>query len=179
MQKNILAATAMVAAISTSAQAQPVLEESDLVIRPGDRIIWSGPPGEHSVQFGGLAVLTTLADAGKVLEFTPKLTVSTVAAGDQGVSAAGGDPMLTATVKADATPQGVPAVTFTCGIHRGQMRSKPFKVTAASPADTPREIRIHPDPNGNNWVMEKSGGGVIIDASAAAPRGSHHANAHQ
>jgi hypothetical protein len=139
--------------------AQPALSPDDLIIRPGDTIVWSASTS-HQVQFGGIG-LTPLDDVNKVLTFTPALTVT----GNTGLSAVGGDPMLTATVKSDAAGSGVAAIVFTCGKHPGQMKTKPFPVQAATRA--PRTIKIKSDPNGNNWLLEKDGGTVIIDASLA------------
>lgn len=151
-------ALALLPAAFTHVAAQPSLTPEDLILRPDDEITWSGP-SSHQVQFGGIGI-TSVADANKVLAFSPALTV----VGTIGVSAEGGEPMLTAVVKSDAPASGVATIVFTCAKHPGSMKSKPFVVQAAARA--PRKIKIKSDPNGNNWLMEKDGGTVIIDARA-------------
>lgn len=154
-----------IVALSGSAFAQTGPTDDDLTLRPGDRVVWSAPDGGHSVLFGGLPVLTALADVQLVFDFSPALAPPTSPTPKPGgESAVGGSPMLTAVVKANAETAGISTIDFTCGIHRGGMRSKKFKIVADGKPS--REIRIKPDPNGLNWLMETSHGDVIIDARA-------------
>lgn len=142
--------------------AQPTPEQ--LTLRPGDKIIWIDASGGHLVMFGGLANLRPLADIEKVLTFDPPLSIS-----DQtGVSQQGGDPMLTATVKLDAAQSGVADINFTCAAHPGSMRSRPFTI-APTNGQPLRELKIHARSNPNNWELETSSGGVIIDAALFDP----------
>lgn len=143
------------------AQTGPTPEQ--LTLRPGDKIIWSDPSNGHVVQFGG-GPLKRLSDIRKVLSFLPELEVSND--GESGFSQQGGSPMLTATVKADAAQSGVPVIDFTCGAHPNSMRSKLFQITSNTGQPT-RELKIRATSNPNRWVLETSGGDVIIDAAFA------------
>jgi hypothetical protein len=156
-----LAALIVMAMVPTPGRSQPTLEQ--LTLRPGDKIIWTDLSGGHLVQFGGGA-LKPLADIKRVLTFEPPLDEK----GEMGFSQQGGNPMLTATVTADATQSGVAAIDFTCGAHPPSMRSRPF-VIAPREGQPVRELKINAKSNPNNWELETSSGAVIIDAALVDP----------
>ena len=165
----VLAVWAIAASLSSPSDAQPTPEQ--LTVRPGDKIIWTDTTMGHVVIFGGLPALKPLADVQKVLTFDPPLSVD----GPAGVSPQGGNPMLTATVKADALASGVTGFNFGCAVHPGSMISRAFTI-APSNGQPPREHKIRARSNPNNWELETAAGGVVIDAMLASPPNSVAAN---
>lgn len=138
----------------------------DIPISPGDKVTWFDPnnTGAHAVLFGVGVLLTPLDSVDKVFAFSPPLTVGTDGGGRSEILSSVVKGTLVGTVKDDALTAGIATVNFTCDIHRGQMRSRPFRVEVRTPGQPLRDIRIKPATVGNNWVMTTPAGDVVIDA---------------
>jgi hypothetical protein len=147
----------MVGIVTLPAQQNPPLADTaDLVLHPGDTIVWA-PTGNHRLRFGGTLAGTTLTPFGDVKKIitdfkpAPSEEKGDVAAWPVGAK-------VTAIVRSDAPPTaGGPGLTFTCGVHQPQMITVNAQFTVQAKGGKQRNVDIVFGA-GLHWILRTPAG---------------------